>query len=90
MADAHEAVGQDMKQEAADELFSRQGHRLQCVAGFAIAVGEGDLGIFDRRQTMVRDGHPMGIATQVVEDFLGSREGLFGIDVPVLFANRLN
>ena len=32
----------------------------------------------------------MGIATQVVEDFLWSSEGLFGMDVPILFAKRLN
>jgi len=45
------AVGQEA--EVADELFRRQGHRLRCAAGFAVAVGEGDLAIFDRKNPVV-------------------------------------
>jgi len=32
---------------------------------------------------MIGDGHPMGIATQVLEDILGAAEGWFAVDHPV-------
>ena len=32
---------------------------------------------------MVRDGHPMGVSAQVVEDILGAPERRFAVDDPV-------
>jgi hypothetical protein len=33
---------------------------------------------------MVGDGHPMGVAAQVLEDILGAAKGWFAVDHPVL------
>jgi hypothetical protein len=90
VANAHESRGQGVKQEASDEHSGLQGQRLQGIAVFAVAVGEGDLAIFDRKNPVVGNRHPMGIAAQVIENFLRRREGLLGIDVPVLSAERLD
>lgn len=90
VANAHESIGQDVQEEATDELFSSEGDGLQSVALFAIAVGEGDLTGLGREKTVIRDRDPVGIASQVIEDFFRRSEGLFSIDVPVLFVERLN
>jgi hypothetical protein len=42
VTNAHEAVRQDMKQEAADELAGWQGHGASAVAMLSISVREGD------------------------------------------------
>jgi hypothetical protein len=45
MTDAHEAIGQDMEQKAADKLLRTQGHRFQPVFIFSVPVGESDLAV---------------------------------------------
>lgn len=88
MPDAVEVVGQDVDQEAADELGRGQSHDLLPVPGFyaVILPAEGDgLGI-GADQAGVRDRHPVGIAAQVGQHGVGSSEGRLGIDHPFGFA----
>ena len=42
MANAHEAIWQDVKQEAADELVSLKRHGASAVAIVSVSVREGD------------------------------------------------
>jgi hypothetical protein len=37
---------------------------------------------------MVRDGHAVGIAAEILQDVLGSTEGWFGVDDPVFAEER--
>src|SRR6201997_1292910 len=37
---------------------------------------------------MVRDGHAVGIASEILQDVLGSTEGWFGVDDPIFAEER--
>ena len=45
VTDAHEAIGQDMEQKAADKLLGIERHRFQSVFIFSVPVSEGDLAV---------------------------------------------
>jgi hypothetical protein len=90
VTNAHEAIWQDVKQEATDELVGWQCHGASAVAMLSISVREGDAralsSLGNREDAIVREGYPMGVAAKIVQDFLGRREGAFGIDHPLLLA----
>ena len=46
VTDAHEAIGQYVKQEAADEFVGIEGHRLQPVFIASVPVTKSDLSVF--------------------------------------------
>jgi len=64
-----EALGQDVKQEAADELVCRQRHHLLPVGTVAaiVLVVEGDAGVVEAQKPAVRDRDPVGVARQIGE-----------------------
>ena len=86
MPDAMEAARQDVEQEAADELVGRERHDLLPVGAVAaiILVAEGDASLVEGDQAAVRDRDPVGVARQVGEHRLRSREGRLGVDHPAL------
>src|SRR5262249_28267534 len=53
-----------------------------------ILVAKGHPAVLEGHESVVRDGDTMRIAGQVGEDVLGSLEGLFGVDHPLLVAQR--
>ena len=89
VTDAHEPIGEDVKKESPDKFHGRQCHGFKLIPIFSISVEEGNVAVFDSKDAMVGQGHPMGIASQVVENFFGRREGFFGIDDPFLLAGGL-
>lgn len=89
VTDAHESIGEDVKQKSPDKFHGRQCHGFKLIPIFSIPVEEGDLVILDREDAVVGDGHSMSIASQVVENFFGRGEGFFGIDDPFLLAGGL-
>ena len=64
VADAMEAAGQDMDEEAADELIGRERHDFLPIAavGAVILPFEGDAGVADRDQATVGDCHAVCVA----------------------------
>ena len=82
MADAVEPARQGVKEEAADELVGGEGHDLlPSGAGLAvILVAEGDPGLVEPEEAAVRYGDPVGVAREVSEHGLGTRERRLGID----------
>ena len=88
VAKALEAFGQDMQQEAANELvrLQRQGFLPGLVA--IILVAKTDLAVVDVEQAMVGDGHAVGITPQVIQDLFGTSERWFGVNHPLAFAQR--
>ncbi len=83
MADADEAFGQNMDQEAPQELVRRDRHHL-LLAGLGVVLpSEGDLIVLEADEAMVGDGDAVGVAGEVVEDVFGSTEGRLGVDDPV-------
>ena len=85
VTDAHEAIGQDVKQKAADEFFGIEGHRFQPVFISSVPVAKTDLAVFDGEDTVIGERHAVGVAAEVIENGLWRAEGFFRIDHPVLF-----
>lgn len=75
MPDANQAAGQDVKQEAAQELMGRKSHNLFLAAVCIVAPAEGDTIVLKGYEPMVGDGDAMGIAGQVVEDMFRTPKG---------------
>ena len=86
MTDAHEAIGQDVKQEAADEFLGVKGEGRFSVAILSISITQGDLTVLDRKDALVGQRHAVGIAAEVIEHGLWRTERLFGVDHPALLA----
>ena len=82
VADLDEARGQDVKQEAADELDRIEGHDLDAVVVFGVAPAKAHLAVNEIEKPAVGDGDAVGIAGQVLQHMLGSAEGWLGIDDP--------
>ena len=83
IADAMEARGQDVKQEAADELIGRDGHDLLPIAVPIVLPAETNGAILDIDKAVVGDGDAVRVAADVIEDLFGSAEGRLGIDHPL-------
>src|SRR5271163_1741429 len=88
--DAVKATWQDMEQEAADELVRCERHDALPLGTIAavVFVAEGDAGLVERNQTLVRDGDPVGVAREIGEHGLGASERRLGIDHPPLLPDR--
>src|SRR5438067_13248085 len=62
VADAVEAIRQDVQQKAADELDGIECHHLGLAARSVVFPGEVDLVVGEREQAAVGDGDAMGVA----------------------------
>ena len=82
VADLDEARGQDVEQEAADELDRIEVHDLDAVVVFGVAPAKAYLAVNEIEKPAVGDGNAVSIAGQVLQHMLGSAEGWFGIDDP--------
>lgn len=90
VADAVKALGQDVEQEAADELVGGKGHDLLPVGATptVVLVAEGDAGLVEAQQPAVRDGDAVGVPRQVGEHRLRPGERRLGVDNPALLPDR--
>jgi hypothetical protein len=53
VTDAHEAIRQYVKQEAADEFMGHQGDSLFSISTFAISVTQGDFSVLDFNDAVI-------------------------------------
>src|SRR3954452_9648871 len=90
VADAAEAGGQHVQQEAADELAGIERHRLAPVPTAVILPAEADATVLACEQTAVGDGDPMRVAPEVVDDRPRPGERSLGVDDPGDAAQRLD
>ena len=84
VANAVEAAGQHMQQEAAQELVKRERQQPLLVAVGRITPTEGDLALLERDQALVRDRHTVGVATQIRKRPPRSSEGRPYFDHPLV------
>ena len=84
VADADQALGQNVDQEAAQELICGDRHDLLLAAVRIVFPAKRDPIILERHQSMVGDGDAVRIASEIVQNMLGAAEGWLGIDDPVL------
>jgi len=83
-ANANKTAGQHMQQKAAQELWCRERHHSFAISVGIISPAENNLIVSESDQAMVGDGDAVGIAGEIAEDMMGTAEGWFGIDDPVL------
>ena len=83
-----EAVRQNVKQKAADELVGAKGHHLLLVVVAIILPAEADPALGKTDQAAVGDGDAMGIAAEIIKHLLGSAERSLGVDDPANGAQR--
>ena len=90
VADAVETLGEDVAEEAADELADVERHgRVAAGSLDPIVLDlESDTSPVERDQAAVRDGDTVGIARQIGEHRLGAGERAFGIDEPAGLSER--
>jgi hypothetical protein len=86
VADAHEAAGEDVEQEAAQELLGGECHHLALVAIGGVSPAEADDAVSEVDDAVVREGDAVGVAAEVLEDLFRPGEGLLGVDDPGLVA----
>ena len=84
VADADEAFGEYVQQEATQELVEREGEQLLFIVVSGIPPAKNDLAIAEGDETMVGDGYAMGVAAQILQHIVGATEGGLEIDHPVL------
>ena len=84
MANANERSWQHMQEEASQELVGAESHRPVLIVLGVVLPPERDLAVLERNQSVIRDGHAMGIASEVMQDVLRSAEGPFCIYDPFL------
>lgn len=82
MADADEAFGEDVEEEAAKEFVGVEGEGSFAGESVAVANGEGDGGRSERDEAVVGDADAMGVVAEVAKELGGAVEGAFGIDDP--------
>ena len=83
MADAMEPLGEDVEQEAPDELVGSERHQLELVVVAVVAPAETYLAAGERNQPAVGDGDAMGVAAEIAQRLCGPGVGAPGIDHPV-------
>lgn len=88
VADADEALREQVKQEATEKLITREGHRLLPIVVGRVAPAKGNLAVRECDQAMVGDGDAMSVAAEILQHIFGSAEGWFGVDDPVFAEER--
>jgi hypothetical protein len=85
-ADAVEALGQDVEQEAPDELIGSERHRAipRLPTAAVVLVAKGDAALVESEPAAVRDGDAVSVAGEIGEHRLGPGERRLGVDEPVL------
>lgn len=86
VADADEAFGQDMQEEAAQELPGFESHDALPVAVGIIAPAETDLLSIEGGEAMVGDGHAVGITAEIAQHMSRAAEGRLGVNEPFFLA----
>jgi len=83
VANADEAGGKHVEEEAAQELLHPQSHQALLVTVPGVSPAEGDLVVLEGGQTVIGDGHAVGVAAEITENLLGTAEGRLAVDHPV-------
>jgi transcription elongation GreA/GreB family factor len=83
MADAVEAIGQAVEQEAPDELVGVERHDLRLVVMTIVLPAEADPAIGQADQAGVGDGDAVRVAAEIRQHLFGAAEGRLRVDYPL-------
>ena len=82
MSDFDKPIWEDVQEKAADELLGGDRHQPLLTGSVIVSGTKGDLAIRQANQPMIGDGHPVGVAAEVLISLVGAIEKLFGVDDP--------
>lgn len=82
--DTDKAAGKNVQQETSQELLRGERHHPLLITVGIIFPAEGNLVALEGHQTVVSNGHPMGVAGEIAQHMMGTAERRLGIDDPVL------
>ena len=88
IANAVEAMRQNVEEKATDEFLGRKGHRFLLAVVPIVLVSEAYLIGFNVEQAVVRDRDAMGVAADIIQDLFWAGEGPLGIDDPFCLFQR--
>ncbi|HMH07922.1 MAG TPA: hypothetical protein VK579_14675 [Terriglobales bacterium] len=88
VADADEALGEQVNEEAAQELIAREGHHFLLIVVGRVTPAKGNLAVRQSDESVVGDGDAVSIAAEILQHVLGSAEGWFGVDDPIFAEER--
>ena len=89
LANAHEAVWEDMLHVALQELRCREGHQPLFVAACIVLPAKSDLFPSKGNKPVIADGNAMGIAAQIAQYRSGTSHRLIDIDDPAFSMQRV-
>ena len=84
VADADQSLGKNVDEESSQELIGRDRHDLLLAACGVILPAERDLILLEGYETVVGDGHSMGVAGEILQNMFRPTEGWLGIEDPLL------
>lgn len=84
VADPHQSARQDMEQEAAEELPDVEGHEPFPIPSCTVVPAKGHLVVAEGDESVVGDGHAVGVPAEVAQYLPGSGEGRLAVNDPVL------
>lgn len=82
VATAHEVRGHDMEEKAAQEFLGPQFHNLRAPPGGVVLVTKADHAVADEDQPRIGDGHPMGVAAELLQHLFRAAPGRLGVADP--------
>lgn len=83
VADAHEALGEDMQQKPPDQFLARQAHELMPVMVSIVSVTQFDLLVLDADDAPIMERNFAAITAEIINDPLRSLQIGFGVNHPV-------
>src|SRR5208337_657566 len=84
VADAHEAAGQQVEKEAAQELFDRQSHDPLLVTVGGVAPAKSDVSVGESNQPAVGNGDAMSVSAEIAQHVFWPAERALGVNDPVV------
>src|SRR5207249_9647324 len=83
VTDAYEPPGQEVEEEAAQELDATEGHDALAAVVTIVLPGERDLLGAHGHEAAVGDRHAVGVAREVAQDVSRATERRLGVDDPI-------
>lgn len=83
VSDAHQSGRQDVEQEASEKLLDVEGHEPFRDVSCAVVPAKGHPIVVEGDESVVGDGHAVGVAAEVAQHLPGSGEGRLAVDDPV-------
>ena len=84
VSDLHEPIGQDVQEEASNELRDIQAHQLDGIIILAVSISEAHVISFHRGQPLIGERHPVGVSTQVLDNRFSTCEWGLAVHHPLL------